>query len=198
MVTFCMGLITTGAAQILYGGKPGTLSDMTLRSIALNKFLGVPIYFYLAVATFLVAWVIQTRTAFGRQIYAVGQDENSALAAGINVKRVKILVFTLAGVIIGIAGFVSIAQFARADMNNVQNKSFPAIAAIVLGGTSLSGGRGGVVNTVVGTIIITMLTNIMTLLSVDAYVKDAIQGIFILLIMIAFGWSKRRSKQIIK
>ena len=198
MVTFCMGLITTGAALIMYGGKPGTLSDMQIRSIALNKFLGVPIYFYIALLVFLIAWLIQSKTAFGRQIYAVGQDENSAAMAGINVNRVKITVFTLAGLIIGIAGFVSIAQFARADMSNVMNKSFPALAAIVLGGTNLSGGRGGVVNTLVGVTIITMLTNIMVLLSVNAYVRDAAQGVFLLIIMVAFGWSKKNKKLIVK
>jgi ribose transport system permease protein len=131
-----------------------------------------------------ICYYVQEYTAFGRHIYAVGTDETIPKAVGVNVNRVKIKVFTLAGFCFGVAGVVGAIRLGQGQAAIGTGLMFPAQAAVVIGGTALTGGKGGVVNTVVGTLIMTVLENGLTMLGVNPYIKTGIQGVIILIAVI--------------
>ncbi len=180
MVSFCFMNICIGIAYLSYGGKPAVIQDPLFKSLAKASFLGIPFITWVAILMLAVCYYVQEYTALGRHIYAVGTDETIPRAVGVNVDRVKIKVFTLAGLCFGIAGMVGAIRLGQGQAAIGTNLMFPAQAAVVIGGTSLSGGKGGVVNTVVGTLIMTVLENGLTMLGVNPYIKTGIQGAIIL------------------
>ncbi|MDR1043248.1 MAG: ABC transporter permease [Clostridiales Family XIII bacterium] len=196
MVSFAMGSITYGLAMLSYGGLPATINDPVVRAIALNKIQGLPVYFYLAVIVFAIAVFIQQKTAFGKHMYAIGENEELARIAGINVGAVKVKVFMLAGAFAGLAGVCGAAQIARGDVSVGVGQVFPALAAVVVGGTTLAGGKGGVHRTLVGVLIITILNNGLVLIGANPYIQTAIMGV-VLIVAVVFT-VKRGAKQVVK
>ena len=129
----------------------------------------------------LLCIFIQEFTAFGRYIYAVGTDVTVLRAVGISVNAVKIKVFVLAGFCFGIAGILGAIRLGQGSVEVVRTGlMFPAQTAVVAGGTSLAGGKGGVNRTIVGVLIITVLENGLTILGVNPYIRTGLQGIIIL------------------
>lgn len=184
MVSFCFMNICIGIAYLSYGGKPAVIQDTFFKSLTKASFLGIPFITWVALIVLAICYYIQEFTAFGRHIYAVGTDETIPKAVGVNVNKVKIKVFTLAGFCFGIAGVVGAIRLGQGQAAIGNGLMFPAQAAVVIGGTSLSGGKGGVVNTIVGTLIMTVLENGLTMLGVNPYIKTGIQGVIILLAVI--------------
>ena len=132
--------------------------------------LGIPAPIWIFLLVFVIAFVTLRMTTFGRQIYAVGADPDAATKAGINVRRILFAVYCIAGLCAGIGGMVSASQVAAASSTFGFQKEFPVIAAAVLGGTSLFGGRGGVVGTVFGAILIQTVENGLVMTNADPYV----------------------------
>lgn len=192
MVSFGMAYIAMGIGIMAYGGFPATILDPILVSIPNAKFLHVPMITWVALAMLAFCYFLQEYTAFGRHIYAVGSDESIPRAAGINVDLVKIKVFTFAGLCFGIAGVLGAIRLGQGQIGIGKGTMFPAQAAVVVGGTSLSGGKGGVINTLIGTMIMTVLENGLILLGVNSYIKTGVQG---LIILIAVAITINRSKQ---
>ena len=184
MVSFAFMNICTGIAFISYKGTPATVTDPTLKALPKTSFLGIPFITWVALIMLIICIYIQEYTPFGRYIYAVGTDETIPRAVGINVDRVKISVFTLAGFLFGVAGVVGMIRLGQGQVGIGTNLMFPAQAAVVIGGTSLSGGKGGVLNTVVGTLIMTVLINGLTMMGINPNVKTGIQGVIILVAVI--------------
>ena len=180
MVSFAFMNICVGIGMLSYGGKPPTIRDPFLMAIPKASFLGVPIITLIAIVVMLICLYIQEFTPFGRHIYAVGTDETIPKAVGINVNRVKIKVFTLAGFCFGVAGIIGAIRLGQGQITIGTNLMFPAQAAVVIGGTSLSGGKGGVVNTIIGTLIMTVLFNGLTLVGMNPELKTGFQGVIIL------------------
>ena len=116
--------------------------------------------------------------------YAIGSNEKNLQATGVNVGRVKVMVFLMSGFGLALAGIIAALRLGRGELAMSSGKMFPAFTAIVLGGTPMSGGRGGMVNTLFGALIVTVLINGMVLMGVSAYVQDGIQGIVILVAVI--------------
>jgi ribose transport system permease protein len=181
MVSFAFMNICAGIGLLSYGGKPPTIKDTFISSIAKSSFLGIPAITWVALAVLLICLYIQEFTPFGRHIYAVGTDETIPKAVGINVNRVKIKVFTLAGFCFGVAGVLGAIRLGQGQVSIGTGLMFPAQAAVVIGGTALTGGKGGVVNTIVGTLIMTILFNGLTMMGVDPNIKTGIQGLIILI-----------------
>lgn len=181
IVSFCFMNICIGVAFLSYGGKPAVIQDTFLKGLAKVSFLGIPFIICVALIVLAICFYIQEYTAFGRHIYAVGTDETIPKAVGVNVDKVKIKVFTLAGFCFGVAGIVGAIRLGQGQAAIGTGLMFPAQAAVVIGGTSLSGGKGGVVNTIVGTLIMTVLENGLTMLGVNPYIKTGISGIIILI-----------------
>ena len=184
MVSFAFMNICTGIAFISYKGTPATVTDPLLKALPKTSFLGIPFITWVALIMLVICIYIQEYTPFGRYIYAVGTDETIPRSVGINVDRVKIGVFTLAGFLFGVAGVVGMIRLGQGQVGIGTNLMFPAQAAVVIGGTSLSGGKGGVLNTVVGTLIMTVLINGLTMMGIDPNVKTGIQGVIILVAVI--------------
>ena len=181
MVSFAFMNICIGIGLLSYGGKPPTIQDPLIAAIPKASFLGIPVIAWIAIVIMLICLYIQECTPFGRHIYAVGTDETIPKAVGVNVNKVKVMVFTLAGFCFGVAGVVGAIRLGQGQISIGTNLMFPAQAAVVIGGTSLSGGKGGVVNTIVGTLIMTVLINGLTLMGVDPNIKTGIQGMIILI-----------------
>lgn len=169
------GSLTPNSEQFQYFGTPG-----------FNLFegvLGAGIY-YPVIAFVLVCVVFQlilSKTTFGRHIYAVGGNETAARLSGVNVNRVKIAVFTLCGLLAGFAGPIDAAYSASADPQAGFTYELDAIAAAVIGGASLSGGRGTIIGTFVGALILTLLDNVLGLNAVSDNMQLIIKGLIVIL-----------------
>ncbi len=124
----------------------------------------------------VVAWVIIEYTVFGREVRAVGGGERVAILTGISVTRVKVSMYVLLGALCGIAGLLQGARTMAASAQLAQGLELDVIAAVVVGGTPLTGGVGSIVNTVLGVIIITMLSNGMNMTGVDPYLQNIVKG----------------------
>jgi len=136
---------------------------------------------WISAALVAVFVVITKRTRFGRYLYAVGGNERAATLSGLNIKRVKTTVYLLGGALAAVAGLMVTARSDAADPNAGTGYELNSIAAVVIGGTSLSGGRGSILGTVLGCLIIGVLDNGLVLLNVSAYWQQVIKGCVILL-----------------
>jgi ribose transport system permease protein len=184
LVSFAFMYVCKGIGLLSYGGQPPTIIDPVLAALPKLAFLGIPFITWVALAVLLICVFIQEYTAFGRYIYAVGTDESILNAVGVSVNRVKVLVFTLAGVCFGIAGVLGGIRLGQGQVMVGDGLMFPAQAAVVVGGTSLSGGKGGVVNTIVGVLVMTVLANGLLLAGVNPYIKTGIEGLIILVAVV--------------
>ncbi len=192
MVSFSFMYIAMGLAMLSYGGIPASITDPGIVAVPKTSFLGIPVITWVSLGVLLVAYLIQEYTAFGRHMYAVGTSENIPRMAGVNVNKVKILVFVFAAACYGVAGVLGGIRLGQGQMQIGVGTMFPAQAAVVVGGTSLSGGKGGVLNTLIGVIIITVLENGLVLLGVSPYIKTGIQG---LIIIVAVALTVMRSNK---
>jgi len=129
-------------------------------------------------------YLISIHTTLGRYIYAVGGNEKAAAFSGLNVNRIKVWVYTLGGALAGMAGLLVTARLDSATPNAGLGYELDSIAAVVIGGTSLSGGRGSVLGTALGCLIIGVLNNGLVLLDVNAFWQQVIKGVVILLAVI--------------
>ena len=152
----------------------------------------VPAPVILFVVIWLVAaWVLKY-TVFGREIYAVGANEEAARLSGINVNRNKVLVYCVSGVLAGLAGFVMASRLTVGEPNGGTLYELDAIAATLIGGTTFDGGVGGVGGTVLGILILSFLSNILNLLNISPYSQMLLKGVIIVLAVVVSEWRKRK------
>lgn len=160
IATLVLYIAGRGIAQVSTNGDQQVFAIPEFQAIALGNVFGIPIPFqvYIVAAVVIVAWFILRKTALGREILAVGGNEQAARLAGISLKRVKFFVYWFSGICAGLAGIISIAMVSASDANLVgDGKELDAIAAVAVGGTLFSGGRASVMGTVVGALIIQMV-----------------------------------------
>ena len=184
MASLSMGFIGIGLAMVLTGGDRIRVEDPMFRSILTERWLGFPIMVYLALLCVLVAWFIQRSTILGRNFYAIGGGEELAHASGLNVARVRIMGFALAGVFYGLGALFAVARIGMAETATGSNYMFLAITSVVVGGTSLIGGNGGVWNTVVGVLIVNVINNGMIILGLPRYIQDGVLGVMVIIAVI--------------
>ena len=181
IVTLGTMKIFRSVTQYFMQSQPGiTLPDgfkqiaRAVRAPVLNSML-LPIFYWLLLAA--VLHVVSKHTAFGRYVYAVGSNERTTRLSGINVDRVKRRVYALMGLIVAMASVVQIARIGSMDYASAgSGYEMDAIAAVVIGGTSMSGGRGSIVGTLLGTLIIAVMNNLLTLVGVDPFLREAFKG----------------------
>ncbi len=152
-----------------------------LRPIGYGKLGSIPYLVIIFIALTVLVWFIMTKTKFGRYVYAIGSNENSARLTGINVKLIKVAIFAITGMLTGIAGFLYITRFGSVDVATA-GKSFEldVIAAVAIGGTSMAGGRGKIQGSFFGAVILYAIDAILSAFQVPAFVNDLIKGILIL------------------
>ncbi len=193
MVSLGVWFVALGLATLILGGTTVRVLDPAFRGLALHYFLGFSLEVWLALAALAVCWIIERFTTIGRYMYAIGGGEDLALLSGIPVNRVKVIVFTIAGALYGMGGMLAAAQLGQAQALIGNGRLFSAITAVVVGGTALSGGEGGVLNTLIGVLIISTLANGMVLVGISPYVQQAVQGLLII-VAVALTLDRTRMK----
>jgi ribose transport system permease protein len=181
VATLAMLTVARGFTMLWTKGYPISSLGTNFAYIGTGWFLGIPILVWIAVAVVIAAMIISNKTALGRYIYAIGGNENAAKLSGINIDKVKIIVYTLAGALAAIGGIMVASRLDSAQPNAGMSYELDAIAAVVIGGTSLSGGRGTIIGTVLGAIIIGVLNNGLVLLDVSPFWQQVVKGMVILL-----------------
>jgi len=184
MSSLAMGFVGTGVAILLTNGDRIVIEDETFRSLLITRVLGFPLMAYVGLAFVLIAWFIQRKTTIGRNFYAVGGGEALAHSSGLNVKRVRIMGYTIAGVFYAVAAVLAVARLGMAEATTGSNYMFMSITAVVVGGTSLLGGVGGVWNTVVGVLIVNVISNGMIVIGLPRYLQDGVLGVLVIIAVI--------------
>ena len=180
MASLAMGFVGTGFALLLTGGDRIRVEDELFRSLLTVRWLNFPIMCYVALLFVLIAWFIQSRTTLGRNFYAVGGGEELAHASGLNVNRVRIMGFTLAGVFYAVGALLAVGRIGIAETATGNNFMFVSITAVVVGGTALWGGIGGVWNTVVGVLIVNVINNGMVVIGLPGFIQDGVLGLLVI------------------
>ncbi len=180
MATLGTWFIGVGVANALLGGMAIRITDPMIRGLAVTRFLGFPWGVWLAAACLAIAVVLQNHTRFGRYLLALGGGEDLAALSGIPVARVRLAAFTIAGVFYAIGGVLVAAQLGLGNAQIGNGRLFTTVTAVVVGGTSLMGGEGGVLQTLVGVLIVVVLANGMVLMGVPSSVQIGVQGLLII------------------
>ena len=198
--TLAIGFVALSVAKWL-SGQRALYMDATLRDNSFGwmfgKTWGIPHELIIAVVLVLLVWFLQTRTSFGRALKAVGSGELAAVASGLNVNRVKILAFCISGIFAAIAGLMFSVKLSGGDAQLANGFLLLAIVAVLVGGTPLTGGVGGVINTVCGTLIVMVIRAAMVYLEVDATQQQMVFGI-ILIIAITLTIDRSKLRGIVK
>jgi len=180
VVTLSMMTIGRGMTYVYCDGRP--ISNLPTNFLAIGKgsIAGIPVPTIILIIVFLLASVMLTKLKFGRYIYAVGGNDNAAMVSGINVKRIKMMVYVLSGTACGIAAIILTARVSAGLPTAGSGYELDAIAATVIGGTSLSGGRGRLWGTIVGAILLGIVNNGLDLLNVSSFYQQIVKGLIIL------------------
>jgi len=187
IVTLGMMTVARGLALIVSGGRPVANMSNELTALA-GDFRGMPIPVLCFASVALGAWFFLRNFRLGRHIYAVGGNEHAARAAGVPVERVKLFAYGLCGLLTGLAGVVLAARITTGQPNAGQAYELDAIAAVVIGGTSLAGGVGMITGTLLGVLLIGVINNGLDLMGVSSYYQAVIKGV----IIVGAVWLDRR------
>jgi ribose transport system permease protein len=172
--------ILSGLTLYLTKGNPVSINSGAFRLIGTGHILGVPVPIWILVVVAVVFGILLARSRFGRQVYATGDNFEAAHLSGMPVTRVKLAAFVISGVLAGIAGFILAARLGTAQPSGGKGLELTAIAAVIIGGTSLLGGRGAVVGTVIGALLLGTIDNGLNLLDVSPFLQDVVKGAVIL------------------
>ena len=181
IVTFASQTIFAGVAYIICNGTPISRFPESFLVIGQGYVGPIPVPVIIMIICFAVGAFILVKTYFGRYFYALGGNEEAAELAGIHVKKVKCLVYSLSGLFAGIAGLVMLARANTGQPNAGVGYEFDVITCVVLGGVSVNGGSGKISNVIAGVLIIGVLSNGMVLLNISSYMQMVIKGIILLL-----------------
>ncbi|MGA4721847.1 ribose ABC transporter permease RbsC [Fictibacillus nanhaiensis] len=183
IATLATMTIFRGLTLVYTDGNPitGLGESYMFQLFGRGYFLGIPVPAITMMLAFAAFWVILHKTPFGRKTYAIGGNEKAAIISGIKVTKVKIMIYSLAGLLAALAGAILTSRLNSAQPTAGTSYELDAIAAVVLGGTSLSGGRGLIVGTLIGALIIGTLNNGLNLLGVSSFFQMVVKGIVILI-----------------
>lgn len=191
VVTLSVLTIARGLAYIFSEGRSiGNLPE-NFAWLGKSAILGLPLSVVIMLAAFAGGWFLLAKTTFGRYVYAVGGNAEASFLAGLNVKRITLWVYVLNGLLVGIAAIVLASRLGAGVPNSGLQYELDVIAAVVVGGTSLQGGRGSVISTLFGTIFIGILNNGLNLAAIDPYLQKIALGIVILLAVLADQINKK-------
>src|SRR5882724_1818344 len=191
IMTLAMMQIGDGISALLVRGQIAYAVPGIILTLGSGKIAGVPWIVIVAAAMLLIAHIVLTYTRFGRYVYMVGGNREAAEYSGVNVKLVIGSVMVIGAVCSGIAGMLGVAYFGSAQQNEFTPFLLDAIAAVVVGGTSLFGGRGGIGNTIVGLFVLGVLNNGLDHVQIDPFLKVLIRGIILLVALIINVYAQR-------
>jgi len=201
ITTLAMMLIARGLSFKISHGRPIPLQTTDLQQTGIGFFLGnitsaiqlpgIPVPVIWMIVIVVAASVLLMRTRFGRYVFAIGGNEEAARLAGVNVARTKTLVYVISGMAAAVVGFLYVALFSSGSPQTGQGFELQAIAAVVVGGTSLMGGRGSIVGTFFGALLIGILYNVMNLLGIESYTQEIVLGVVIVVAVVLDELRKR-------
>lgn len=195
IVTLASMNITKGIALVYTQGAPIRCMTDAFKFPGAGYVGPIPTPVILMLIIFVIAVMLVNRTHFGRHIYAVGGNAQAASFSGINVQKVKFWVYTFTGVMAGIAGVVIASRLYSGQPRSGEGAEMDAIAAVVVGGTSMAGGSGKIGGTIIGALIIGILNNGLNLLNVNSFWQDVVKGIVILLAVFIDYVKNTKSKE---
>lgn len=181
IVTLATMGIARGFGLMYSGGYPISGLPSWIKFFGGGTVLGIQMPILIMLVVYVLAWVLLERTPFGRHVYAIGGNETATRLSGVRVGRAKLLVYILSGFTASIAAIVLTSRLMSGQPNAGAGFELDAIAAVVLGGTSIAGGRGSVVGTLIGALLLGVLNNGLNMMGVDPYVQNVIKGGIILL-----------------
>jgi ribose transport system permease protein len=190
IVTLAMLVSARGLAQAMSDRRTQLVTVREITNIATTEWLGIPLLVYLFAAVVVVGWLVLNRTTFGRRTFAVGGNSEAARLAGIDVKRHTALLYVLSGLCCGIAAVMIMARTTTGSSTHGDLYELDAIAAVIIGGTLLTGGRGTLIGSVLGVLVFTTITNLFVLNNLASDVQNIAKG----LIIIAAVLLQRRGK----
>jgi ribose transport system permease protein len=184
IMTLAMMQIADGMSALFVRGQIAYAVPSFIQTLGAGSLFGIPLIVLLAALFLLVAHLVLTYTRFGRYVYMVGGNREAAEYSGVNVKFIIGAVLVIGAVCSGVAGMVGVAYFGSAQQNEFTPYLLDAIAAVVVGGTSLFGGRGGIPNTIVGLLVLGVLNNGLDHIQIDPFLKVLIRGLILLAALI--------------
>lgn len=185
IVTLGMLAIATGLAYIFTGAISVPIMDETFLDLFYSDaLLGIPVPLLIVALAFAASFLILRRTAFGRQLFAIGANAEAARLSGVPVKRDKIMVFALMGLLVGLGAVLSASRLGSGAPGSSPSLTLDAIAAVIIGGASLFGGRASVVRTLLGALLIAVLNNGMVLLNINVDSQFIVKGVIILMAVV--------------
>ncbi len=191
LVTLALMQAIRGIAQTMTGGYPKAGLPDIFGKIA-SAYIGpVPLLVIYMAVIYIIFMFIMKNTSFGRAIYAIGGNEESARLSGINVEKVKTMVFIISSMLCGVAGVLLTAKVRSGDPTSANGWEMDTIAGAIIGGTNMAGGEGKLAGTIIGLLFVGVLGNGMVLLGVNAYMQSVIKGLLIFLAVIINSIQKR-------
>lgn len=183
IVTLATMTIFRGLTLVYTDGRPiaGPKDNFAFQFLGKGQFFGVPFQVILFALAFLILWTILNKTDLGRKIYAVGGNEKASFISGINIDKVKISVYVISSLMAVLSGLVLTSRLNSAQPTAGVAYEMDAIAAVVLGGTSMAGGSGSLTGTLIGILILGVLNNGLNLLGVSSFYQQIVKGIVILI-----------------
>jgi fructose transport system permease protein len=198
IVTLGMLTVVAASSRIYAAGQSFPVGNTLLNLLGQRFYLfgriEITVGMLLALVMYLLVWYSLTRTAWGRHVYALGNDPEAARLTGIHVNRTLFSVYLLAGIIYGFAAWQAIGRIPNADPNAYQTGNLDSITAVVIGGTSLFGGRGGVLGTLVGALIVSVLRSGLTQAGIDELYQDVATGLLVIAAVALDQLARRRAR----
>jgi ribose transport system permease protein len=191
IMTLAMMQIAAGVSALLVRGQIAYKVPDLIATLGSGSIGGIPWIVIVAAVLLLAGHIVLTYTRFGRYVYIVGGNREAAEYSGLNVKLILGTVMVISAVCSGIAGMLGVAHFGSAQQNEFDTYLLDAIAAVVVGGTSLFGGRGGIGNTIVGLFVLGVLNNGLDHVKIDSFLKILIRGLILLVALIINVYAQR-------
>ena len=184
-------MIARSLAFVTTGGRVVSNLPEEFKAIGQGATFGIPNPFVIALACYGAGWVLMTRTAFGKKVYAVGANRTVAMLSGIRADRVKIICMVVVGFTASFAGNLLLARIGAIQADTARGLEFEVIAAVVIGGTSLYGGQGNILRTIIGVVIIALIRNFLNLSRIDIFWQDFATGAIIVGAVLLDAFQKR-------
>jgi ribose transport system permease protein len=190
IMTLAMSSILKSVTYVYSDGNPKGSAPQFLRFFGTGSFLGIKmaVWFWVILSVFVI--LLLAKTTFGRKLYAIGTNANVSYLSGINNKRIIVMVYMLSGLFAVLAGMMSVGFYGRSFLGMGDTLLLPSLAAVVIGGTSIMGGRGGYAGTLAGAIMIYILMSILTVLDMNDAGRQIIYGLVILVVLFMYGREK--------
>lgn len=183
IITLAVSNALTGLSGIIIGSESTLAAGERYKIISQTKIFGLTSNTWIYLALFVVFIILINKTKFGRYIYAIGDNADALRASGINTSIIQIMIFVITGMLCGISGLLATSRLGGTQFNLSLGTEIYCIAAVVVGGASMSGGKGNILGTFVGVFIVTALDNMLRLLNVSVYLYNVVWGIVIFLIV---------------